>query len=285
MKIVIENYMNAEDTQALYFNNELRNYGHEVIIFDQSKNSIYDILDIHKPEIYISHAFRLSQDLLFYLENNKLDLDILLNINGLSKQDIENFDKFFAEKNINSSFFFTCANKNKLPKINHNILTINNAADINLINQTSNIEYYINKAIFVYDKDSIKNYEDDYHVITTNPKIKESVDICLPEISLAPLYKFYNTIIFRDFLGYLPQAFFDAIIMGAKVYFDLDNKDHQEEVTEICKKLLKLNSSLDYNTEDKLNDFTELKNYILEKHTSKNRTNTLISNIKKRALS
>lgn len=284
MKFAIENFATPDETQALYLTNTLKDMGHETILFDQSKQSIYDILDTHKPDIYISHAFRLSQDLLFYLQNNNLDIDILLNINGLKTEDINNFDTFFVEKNINSSFFFTCMNKNKLPQINHNIVSLHNAADLNLCSRKPNIEYHIDKAIFIYSQDSRKEYEGSYHNITTHPSLKDHVDICLPEISLASLYQFYDVLIFRDFLGYLPQAFFDAVAMGAKVYFDIDNEETQKEIDLLTNKLLKISSTLNYKSKDKLDNFTELRQHVLEKHTNKNRANTLISNIKKRVL-
>jgi hypothetical protein len=282
MKIVIENFSTSDDTQALYLTNTLKEMGHDAIIFDQTKNSIYDTLDTHVPDIYISHAFRLSQDLLFYLENNNKNIDILLNINGLKTGDISNFDKFFQEKGIESSFFFTSMSKQIIPKTYNNIVILHNAADLNLLQRQPNIEYHIEKAIFVYNKESIKEYDGSYHIITTNPNLKDVVDIYLPEMSLASLYQFYDEIIFRDFLGYLPQAFFDAIVMGPKVYFDVDDKDIQDSIDTLASKILKIDTSINYKSDNKLNNFTQLKEYVLEKHTNKNRTNTLLSNIKKR---
>jgi hypothetical protein len=284
MKIVIENFSTTNDTQALYFASTLNKMGHETVVFDKSKSSIYDVMDRNQPDLYITHGLMISQELMFYLENNDHDLDIVFSINGMANEQIVGLDKFVKNNNINSSFFFTHTDKDKIPKINHNLVQIRSAADLNLLEQKPNIEYNIDKAVFVYNIESIKEYDESYHILTTNPNIKDAVDIYLPEISLGPLYRFYNTIIFRDHPGYLPQAFFDAIIMGAKTYFDIDDKDQREYFHSMITKTFKDGVSLDYNDVNKCVDFDNIIKHVLEKHTNKNRTNTLLSHIKKKVL-
>jgi hypothetical protein len=51
-------------------------------------------------------------------------------------------------------------------------------------------------------------------------------------------------------------------------------------MNETVSKILKTSRTLDINDKDRLIDFSELKTYILEKHTSKNRVKTLLSNIR-----
>jgi hypothetical protein len=284
MKVVIENFSTTNDTQALYFASTLNQLGHDATVFDRAKSSIYDVMDRNHPDLYITHGLMMSQELMFYLENNDSDLDILFSINGMTSDQIVGLDRFVNNAEINSSFFFTHFEKDKIPKINHNLVQIKCAADLNLLEQRPNIEYNIDKAVFVYSAESIKEYDGSYHTLTTNPNIKDSVDIYLPEISLGPLYRFYDTIIFRDNPGYIPQAFFDAIIMGAKVYFDIDDNAKREHFNEMVVKTFKDNISLNYNESNKCCDFNYITKHVLEKHTNKNRTTTLLSNIKKKVL-
>ena len=285
MKIAIENFSTTEDTQCLYLSNAFNSIGHESIIFDQTKTSIYDIFDSYKPEIYITHAFRFSKDVLYYIENNNYDVDILLNINNVTPSNVVNFDKFFEERNIESSFFFTSSGKKNLPKMNRNILSLSHAADINLLNIQPSIEYSIDKAIFFSDKVETREYEGTYHTISNNPHIKDNIDIYLPEMSLAPLYKCYDEIIFNDFKGFFNQAFFDAVAIGSKVYFDIIDPQKIDLLNTSINRLFKEDFNLVYSSSDKLNSFTQLRNIILERHSPINRANSLLSNIKKKVLS
>ena len=282
MKFVIENFSTTNDTQSVYFANTLNEMGHKAITFDLSKNSIYDMIDIHQPDIYIANGSMISRDLLSYLENNDNNIDILFSVKDLNNNQIKALDQFCLDNNIQSSFFFTNVDKSNMPKIKHNIVSIKEAADLNLLNRKANLEYYIDKAIFVYNKNSISDCDGSYHNISTNPKIKDDVDIYLPEISLAPLYRFYNTIIFKDNIGYLPQPFFDAIIMGAKVYFDIKDENARLAFDSMVKKAFSEDVILDYNNSNKCEDFTNIIKHILEKHTNKKRAISLLSNIKKK---
>jgi hypothetical protein len=282
MNIVVDNFSTTNDTQSLYIAHTLTELGHRVIVPNPSLDSIYDIMDKHNPDIYITHASVLSKDLIFYLENNPTcKTDMLLCVNTLQAEHIAAIDKFINTNNIKSSFFFTHSPVQNLPKLKNNVIALRSAADLNLLNKNPNVEYSIDKAIFVYNKESIKTYDGCYHIITTNSNIKNEVDICLPEVALGTLYKYYDHIIFRDNIGYLTQPFFDAIMMGAKVYFDIDDDDQKSHFETMIKQVFQDDIILNYNAHNKLNDFSKLKNHILEKHTNKNRVKTLLSNIKK----
>jgi len=280
MKIAIENFSTTADTQCLYLSDAFNSLGHESIIFDQTKNSIYDIFDSYRPDIFIAHAFRLSNDVLHYIENNSCDLDILLNVSQIPTNTIINFDQLFDEKNITSSFFFTSSDSKDLPKRKRNILSLRHAADTNLLKMNPSIIYSIDKAIFLYDKIDVKDYGETYHTIANDPHLNDIVDIYLPEMSLAPLYKFYNEIIFTDFKGFFPQAFFDAIAMGTKVYFDIIETRKIEELNGALNKLFKEDVNLIYSDKNKLSNFTQLYNSVLEKHSPINRAKSILSNIK-----
>lgn len=281
MNFIIDNYTTNEDTQALYFHNSLSSFGHKSKLFDPKKESLYDVFDTHNPDIYITHGYRVSQDLIHYLHNNDKIIDVLINIQSMKLDDVNNLSNFLFKNNIHSSFFFLNVDQNDLPKIkDRNIINVLSAADTNLLNQKPSIEYKMKKGVIVNDKSQIKDYKCPHHYISTLDSNKDFVDFMLPEIVLAPLFKCYETIIFRNFNGHLPQSFFDAIMFGCNVYFDLDDKQKQESVNTLISKLLKLDKVLDFNDENKLKDFNELKAFIMEKHTNLNRVKTLLSHIK-----
>jgi len=281
MNIVIDNYTTTEDTQPLYFNNSLLSLGYNTRLFESKKESLYDVFDKHRPDVYITHAYRITNDLLHYIVNNQAKIDVLVNVQGMNKENINNLSETFKNNNIISSFFFLNTENSNIPSIrDRNIINICSAADTNLLNQKNTIKYKIDKAIILYNKESIKQYDGPYHNISMLDSMKDVVDIVLPELMLAPLYSCYNEVIFRDFNGYLPQAFFDAIMFGCKVYFDIDNDETKNQLENMISKILKPEATLNFNDQNKLQDFTNLRAFVIEKHTNNNRTKTLLSNIR-----
>jgi hypothetical protein len=283
MKIVIDNYATSEDTQPLYFQNTLLSLGYESVLCDSKRDSTYDIFDKNNPDIYITHGYRITKDLIHYIVNNTCSTDILINIQEINNNEVLSISELFNNNNVNSSFFFLNTDNKNIPTIkDRNIINICSAADMNLLNQKNTMQYSINKAIMLTNKDSIKTYEGSYHNISMSESMKDVVDIVLPELLLAPLYSCYKNVIFRDFHGHIPQAFFDAIIFGCNVYFDIDDIQNRNNMNNLITKILKPKQSLDFNNEDKLEDFTELQNFVIEKHTNNNRVKTLLSNIRTR---
>lgn len=281
MNFIIDNYTTNEDTQALYFHNSLSSFEHKSKLFDPKKESLYDVFDTHNPDIYITHGYRVSQDLIHYLHNNEETIDVLINIQSMKLDDVNNLSSFLFKNNIHSSFFFLNVDQNDLPKIkDRNIINVLSAADTNLLNQKPSIEYKMKKGVIVNDRSQIKDYKCPHHYISTFDSNKDFVDFMLPEIVLAPLFKCYETIIFRSFNGYIPQAFFDAIMFGCKVYFDLDDKKQQDNINNLLTKMLKIQQTLDFKDGDRLQEFESLKTLIMDKHTNVNRVRTLLSNIK-----
>lgn len=281
MNIVIDNYTTTEDTQALYFHNTLLSLDYKSIMIDSKRESLYDVFDRNNPDIYITHAYRITKDLAHYIVNNNSNIDVLVNIQGMDKDGILSLSKVFKDNNIASSFFFVNADINNLPAMkDRNIINICSAADINLLNQKNTIKYAVDKAIILTNKDSIKTYDGSYHNISMLESMKDDVDIVLPELMLAPLYSCYKNVIFRSFHGYIPQALFDAIIFGCNVYFDIDDIQSSNAMDNLITKILKPEKSLNFNDENKLDDFTKLKDFVMEKHTNKNRIKTLLSNIR-----
>jgi hypothetical protein len=109
--------------------------------------------------------------------------------------------------------------------------------------------------------------------------MKDSVDFCLPITMLSSIYSKYEEIIFTEISNSLPQYFFDAIYHGEKVYYDIVDEAKSKLADEIVGSVLKVGNGLNYNNPDKITDFTDLKKHIEEKHSSLNRTKTLLSQL------
>jgi hypothetical protein len=259
MKFVIENYSNYSNTQPLYLNaglNDIENI--ESLIYETNSRSLFDFLDIHKPDYLITHANFFKNDHMLYCKDNK-NLSLILSVQDLEEKHIHNIDNILNQNNISCSLFFL--NNNVIPKTKHrNTIRLLDCADSNLSKQKSNLKYKIDRAYVINKFHNIED-KNPYHLLSTNIELKDKVDICLPEIHLSSLYANYNEIIFLDIGDYIPQSFFDAILLGNKVSYISENKEINIMMQNVFK------------------DSKDLKNLVCEKHTEKNRVKTLLSQL------
>lgn len=262
MKFVIENYSNYSNTQPLYLNaalNDIENI--ESLIYETNSKSLFDFLDIHKPDYFISHAGILKSDHILYCKENK-NVSLILSVQDLTEKDIHNIDHILNENNINCPLLFL--NNNVIPKTKYrNTIRLLDCADSNLSKQKSNIEYKIHRGYIINKYRDIKD-KNPHHLLSTNIELKDKIDICLPEIHLASLYNNYDELIFLDIENHIPQSFFDAVFLGNKVSFVSQNKETIDMMQSVFK------------------DSVNIKNLIIEKHTEKNRVKTLISQLPKK---
>lgn len=278
MKFLIENYANSSQTQCLYLNTILNSHDScKSFLYNSKERSMYDVLDKFSPDYFITHASLLKNDFVVYCKQEKKDIKLLLNIQGLSNDNVAQLDISLQANDINCPILFTTINSSLLPKIKHRrLLQLLDAFDPNLTRSKKIATYQLPKAFFVLNQHDIDE-EVPYHIITINDKIKKYADICIPEVYMSTLYSNYEEVIFYDINNYIPQSFFDAIAMGNKVYFKSENKDTIEMINNI----LKPEKSLNYDDEDKLQDFTNIKKYVLDKHSGQNRVKTLLSQLPK----
>jgi len=281
MKFAIDNYLTNEDTQCAFLNKNLTDLGYQCVLFDSTQNSIYDTFDQHNPDIYITHGNKVSSDLIHYIKNNNADIDVLINIHKMIPEHIQILNNTFKQHQIKSSFLFTFEPLSESLKniIDFNIIQISNCADSNLMSIDNNLNYSIEKAIVYFSESDIKIYQGTYHNIGIYKL--DGLDFILPEMKLATLYKNYSEVIFRNISKYIPQGFFDAILAGCRVYYDIDNHEEEKVFESQINKLFKPEKSLNFNSKEKLKDFSDIQNLVKNKHLDTNRTKTLLSNIRK----
>lgn len=261
MKFVIQNYASNYHTEPYYFNmaiNLLPNS--KSCIWNTSEISAYDIFDIVKPDVYITHALLINQDAIKYMQSNK-NIGLVVNANGVSEADLYNIEDILLNHNVNCEFFFHDSMYNvKTKKIK--TVQINAGADVFL--DIEKQKFLIDNAIIIDSANEIKEYDVSHHNITSNSKIKDSADLFLPSARVASLFRNYNNIVFRS-LPWSSQLLYDAIYYANNVIIDFDD-----------------NSKIDYfNKSIKMNiidtDFKTLKETIKQKHTCLNRTKSLLS--------
>lgn len=274
MKFLVENYASVEDTQALYFVHHLNSDTEHRAQLWQSNSSLYDILDTTKPDYFVTHLYKLSKDFSHYIDETKSNIRLLVSLNSVPQNLISQIEDTLLDKNLNCEFAFSSNINLKTKKLK--LIQINNCYDINLKSDI-NIDYKVDKAIFISSSNQITKEEGSYHFISNNEDMKDIADIVLPETNMSKVYKNYDEIIFRNITDHIPQSFFDAVALGNKAYYESDN----DSVHEMFSKLFKIDGSLNYRDQNKIVDFSELKSLISSKHTGSNRTKTLLSQLSK----
>lgn len=278
MKFLIDNYSTDQSTQPLYlYKNINANTEHEAFIRMNGEVSIYDSFDRIMPDIYITSIHLLTQDAIIYLkENNNVKTKICLCLNGANKEMIEKAEDSFLSNDIPCGFFFGNDASVKLKKIRY--LNLQEGADIK--NQIDfKLNYSIDRAYIVYSDIKIKNLTGTYHIISTDKKLQNITDFCLPVHIINNVYTKYQEIILTGIEGHIPQCFFDAIARGAKIYYDIEDSQKEKYADELFGKVFKIDNKLNYNNKEKLENFDELRKYVLEKHTDENRTKSFLSQL------
>lgn len=280
MNFVIENYITNQNTQPVYLGKSInKTEGNRAFLWSPNVVSLYDIMDQTNPDFFITHIYKISKELVHYINNNETKTKILLCVDGAPEDSIVAMENLLLDKNIKCAFFFGSSKEVKTRKTRY--VTLLNCYDAEIQKTNSILDYKIRKAYIVNKVEDIviTTSKDTYHYLSTEESLKEHVDIMLPEVTLSLLYKNYDEIIFKNIKDTIPQAFFDAICMGNKVYYH--NNETNPDIDEKIENILKPEKSLKYEDPDKMTDFTNLKKYVEEKHTCYNRTKTLLSQLPK----
>ena len=276
MNFLIDNYSTHDNSQPMYLHTAFFNMEYEGGLSDIAANSVFDLFDTIKPNVVITSAQRLNKETIFYMkENPDLGIHLLLNIDNLNKENVEQLCDFMLMQDVAPLFLFTSnySLPDKIKKIN--VVKLLPAADNNQISEAG-FDYNIERAIIINEDPEDMQYDSSFHVISTDPNMKDKADIVLPAIGLRSIYPKYNEIIIRN-LKFTTQVFFDAILSGSKVYYQ-NSKD--TGVQSLINKIFKKDFNLDYNSDDRVKDFSEIRDIVKEKHTGDNRAKTILSQIK-----
>jgi hypothetical protein len=264
---LISHYLQEHSTESLYFNSILNTVGCKSTIWNDNV-SAYDILDLVKPDICITHYKKVSMDLVSYLQENR-GIDLVLNITGINQDNLNTLDSKLKELSITPKFMFSNYYDHGLVT-KSNIVTILHGADILL--SKSPKQYDVDYGIFVDNTDQLKPIGETYHFISDNSKIEDKIDIYLPIYRLTHLYPNYNNIVFKYFQDGLTQTFYDAAAVSDNVFFDI------VDPTELDAHLNKLlGTKNEKHCDIQTKDSGSIKEAILSKHTCLHRTKTLLS--------
>lgn len=281
MKFLIQNFSTNDSTLPLYIKQELQTDNYDSLLWSPKIHSLYDVLDKYQPNVFITHASAMPRDYIFYIKENNAKIELVLDVSNVSQKNLFSIEEELTKNNISCNLMFTHLDKHNLPITRKNrIISLLTCADINLETKINNVQfrYSVNKGIMTNQKEDITYEKFSYHTISNFEHLQSVVDIYCPIMELSTIYQNYDEMIFKNINSYIPQSFFDSLLFGNKTYYDVKEENFTTKTIDI---IFKEFGSLNYNNPERVQDFAEIKKFILEKHAPANRLKSLLSQLSK----
>lgn len=264
MKTLIQNYSSGLSTEAMYFNQCLREGGLESHIWADGQISAFDIFDAVKPDIFISHYKFITTDIIKYLKQAK-NIPMVLNVTGTNEQEIQQIESLYSENNIKTPFLFTNSydsiEKFKPKKLK--LVNILPSVDV-FLSPIPTIDFQVDLAIIGTKSnnliDETTKDKQSYHLLSLGVE-NENFDLPVDLKSLGGLYDKYKEMILIDDVNVVSsQIFFEASLKARKLSVKVD-QSQQSTLDKIIPTLF-----------DKGSDSNSIRQQIKKKHTCFNRT-------------
>lgn len=269
MKVLVSDYSSEHTTEPLYLSATLNIIGCKSVLWPNNI-STFDMFDICQPDVHITHHSKITQDLALYLQQSTRKIDLVVNITGMSQDNVRDFIKALNDYNIEPAMLFVNHYNHNLQTKKTKIISLLHGADIFLESEPP--QYNIDYGIMVDDKDQIKPMGQTYHYITSNRSLEHNSDICLPISRMTHIYRNYKNIVFRYFNQEIPQIFFDAAYRNSSVLVDIDDRSvlHNQ-----FKQVFNDQNLCDPNIENS----GDIREKIKSNHTCLHRTKSLLSQL------
>tara|TARA_B100001564_G_scaffold359171_1_gene379952 strand:+ start:7754 stop:8641 length:888 start_codon:yes stop_codon:yes gene_type:complete len=284
MRVLVDTQSTSGDTRLWYLHRGLQEVdGIECFQWQDKNQSLFDILDTVRPNIFYTHASsvlsrtngKLCYDIMYYLsqlrdENFHFVLDSEM-------WDVESVAEMFKALNESGEMY----NKGHVYIVNSNIpkslikrksikyIKLNHCAD-SFLKKSFDVNFKIPTAYFV-DAETKRIEDSEPHHFISNYDAK-SAEISLHEKDLMSLYNNYEQIVFLNKIDSFNQSFFDALYFGNKVFYKKSN----ESIDKLSKTVF--GQVLSYDNKDNI-DFNAVRAKINEKHLPANRIKTLLSQL------
>lgn len=291
MRVLVQNYATSSCTEPLYIHETLNALdGVESHLWQDNKVSVYDMFDITKPDIFITHFGLLTDDTVKYLSKHK-NIQMLINVTSAQQSQVDTIDSVISNFNIKAPFLFTNQPMllNKIIQRKTKLVSIMHGADVFLSRQQPKLpEYEIELGIVTDYKikdrlESLTKSFGTYHVLTQDDSLKEDADIVMPAFHMYEIYPKYKQVVVTSKDMGLPQAFFDAAFYGNSVVYHPKYDSQLVKMNTTIQSLLKTSESMsleaDKIADNKLNS-ESVRRSVATGHTCLHRVKRMLSMLK-----
>lgn len=291
MRVLVQNYATSSSTEPLYIHETLNALdGVESHLWQDNNVSVYDMFDITKPDVFITHFGLLTDDVVKYISKHK-NIQMLINVTSAQQSQLDTIDSVLSEFGIKAPFLFTNQPMllNKIIQRNTKLVSIMHGADLFLSRQEPKLpEYEIELGIVTDYKinnrlESLTSSFGTYHILTQNESLKEDVDILIPAFHMHEAYPKYKQVVVTSKDMDLPQAFFDAAFYGNSVVYHSKYDSQSVKMNTAIQSLLKTNESVSLTVDkivgNKLNP-ESVRRSVATGHTCLHRVKRMLSMLK-----
>jgi len=283
MKFVIDNYSDHDSTQSLYLYQHIDSNEQHEIYMNTFEYAVYEIMNSFDPSVYITSCNTISKDLFLFMKEHQKNrgIKLLINTDNCKIAHIQTVYSKLKENNVEFRFFGNMNNKHIPSSILNKSFNIRDCADVNITkNQDTRLDWHtkIESLIFVDSKeqlDKIQNKGKTYHVVCRSSNIINDINFDIVGLCKHIIHN-YEQVIFCNIDNGLNQMFYESLYRAEKTYFISENPD---KIKQSLDKILKLDINLDFNEDNKQEDFQEIKQAVAAKHTSANRTISILSQL------
>lgn len=279
MKFVIDQYSTDLISQPEYLARALQESGEHQVLLNDFSQTIFEMLDRFDPDVYITHCQVLSRDTVCYIQDSDKDIPLFICNDGSKYGSSKNTFQALKEMNINYRVFQNKTTNENTLYSPPNTIPLLPAVEMGLLLEKTKWDNKFDTLVIADGKEELDNLNIDikgkhYHIFP----IGGTGDIKVPAgFSYANLVQNYDEVLFTNIDDGLNELFFQSIVYCDRVYFYSENKTKQ--IDETIKRIFKIEESLSYNNENKIQDFSKLKQNTKEKHTSVNRAKTILSQL------
>ncbi len=285
MKFVIDNYASSSNTQALYLHKHISDNPHHEVVMNTFDTPVYDIMDTVKPNVFITSCNTMSKDLFMYMKEfqKKDNIKLLINTDESKIAHIDKVNSMLKEDNVEYKFFGSLNNPHMSKEVQNKSFRLPNCTDIN-IERDDNPETKwfkkINNLVVVDSKEELEKLESvinntTYHVLCKKSSMINDINFDIVGLC-KHIFQNYDQVIFSNLDDSLHQMFFESLSRAAKTYFVSEkSKDLSNKIS----KVLGDSVNLDVLDKDRTRDFGSIKKTVQKRHTSANRTKSLLSQL------
>jgi len=291
MKVLVQNYATSSFTEPLYIHETLNALdGAESHLWKDGSASVYDMFDITKPDLFITHYSLLTEDVVKYMSNHK-NIQMILNVTGAQQAHLDTVDSVLLDHKVKAPFLFTNQPMllNKLIQRKTKLVSVMHGADVFLSRQTPNLPDYEIELGIVTDYsvgkrlDSLTENYETYHVLTQDESLEADVDILMPAFHMHGAYPKYKRIVITTKDMGLPQSFFDAAFYGNSVVYHSKYDSQTTRMNTTIQSLLKTSESVSLTTDKIMNsklNSESVRRSVATGHTCLHRVKRLLSSLK-----
>ena len=268
MKILIHNYSSPVTTEPMYFSKCLELAEIQPAFWANPNVSAFDMFDSTQPDVFISHFKFLTRDIVKYLNQSPRKIEVILNMSGCTKEEMEMLDSVIEDHRLKLPFVFTNMPDNIIQPKPKSTKLVNILPAVDIFMPPPNLpDYNIDVGIVCNEESDllaeVLKGKDNYHLMSLSNSSSSDLNVSIQ--FLRGLYAKYKEFILVGNMGEVyNQIMLEAMMFAPKTLIKVP-QEQEQALNKIFEALFSEDSS-----QENMSDL--VRSQIKRKHTCVNRT-------------